>query len=125
MTKRSRKKRMSKQVKSPTGVSRLAERAGSAHLSHVGKLEADRTVFVPKEICIAAPVESCFDIIASQLEQPPNWDPMIVSTQLVSKRRGQIGTMSQVTLNLGGRKLNSPAYDSTIRAWPGHKLGFY
>jgi len=75
----------------------------------VAKFRPKRTVFTSKEIFIAAPVESCFDILAKQLEQAPQWDPIVVNARPVSNVRGQIGATSYVTLNLGGRKLESLA----------------
>ena len=109
MTKHTRRKKVNKQ-KSPTIVSPSTKTPESAPLpSGVAKLRPDRTMVTSKEIFIAAPVESCFKILASQLEEPPHWDPIIVNTQPVSNVRGRIGATSQVTLNLGGRKLESLA----------------
>jgi len=76
---------------------------------NMAKLRPERTVVTSKEIFIVAPVENCFKILASQLEQLPGWDPLIVDTQPVSNARGRIGATSQVTLNLGGRKVESLA----------------
>jgi len=83
--------------------------------AQAAKFEPDRTVLTSKEIFIAAPVESCFDTLAKQLEQSPNWDPIIVNAQPVSKARAKIGATSQVTLNLGGRELESLAMVSRYR----------
>jgi len=112
MTRGSRKgkKKVNKQPKSPTIVSPSTKMPESAPLpSGVAKLRPDRTVVTSKEIFIVASVESCFKLLASQLEQPPQWDPLIVDARPVSNVRGRIGATSQVTLNLGGMKLESLA----------------
>jgi len=107
---RKRRKEAKKHQKLPTIVSPSPKRAESTPLpSGVAKLQPDRTVLTTKEIFIAAPVEPCFGLLAGQLEQSPNWDPMIVTTQPVSTTRGRIGTTSQVSLYLGGRILESLA----------------
>ena len=107
---RKRRSEAKKHQKLPTIVSPSPKRAESTPLpSGVAKLQPDRTVLTTKEIFIAAPVEPCFGLLAGQLEQSPNWDPMIVTTQPVSTTRGRIGTTSQVSLYLGGRILESLA----------------
>ena len=107
---RKRRSEAKKHQKLPTIVSPSPKRAESTPLfSGVSKLQPDKTVLTTKEIFIAAPVEPCFGLLASQLEQPLNWDPMIVSTQPVSTTRGCIGATSQVSLYLGGRTLESLA----------------
>lgn len=110
MTRHSRKKKISRRPKSPSKVSPSTKMPEGAPLSPgVAKLRPDRTLVSSKEIFIAAPVESCFKILASQLEQPPHWDPLIVDARPVSNVRGRIGATSRVTLNLGGEKRESPA----------------
>jgi uncharacterized membrane protein len=112
MTKRSRKskKRVNKQPKSPTVVSPLRKLEESTPLPPgVAKLDPDRTVISLKEIFIEASTEFCFDILSKQLEQPPEWDPVIVHARPVSNVRDKIGATSQVTLDLGGKKVESQA----------------
>jgi uncharacterized membrane protein len=112
MTKRSRKskKRLNKQPKSPTVVSPLRKPAESTPPPPgVAKLDPDKTVITLKEIFIEAPAEFCFDILSKQLEKPPLWDPMIVHAWPVSNVRDKIGATSQVTLDLGGKKVESQA----------------
>jgi len=100
----------------PTAVSPSTKTAESVPLPpSVAKLQLNRTVLISKEVFIASPVESCFSVLAKQLEQTPNWDPLIVNTEPVSKSRGRIGATSQVTLNLGGKKLESLATISRYR----------
>jgi len=89
---------------------------------NMAKLRPERTVVTSKEIFIVAPVENCFKILASQLEQPPGWDPLIVDTQPISNARGRIGATSQVTLNLGGMKVESLAMIS--RYHPKHGISW-
>jgi len=66
-------------------------------------------VAATKEIFIDASAESCFSLVASQLERRPQWDPMIIDVKPISKDRGCVGATSQVTLNIGGKKLESLA----------------
>jgi hypothetical protein len=107
---RKRRKEANKRQKLPTIASPSPKRTENTALpSDVAKLQPDRTVLTTKEIFITTPVESCFGLLAGQLEQPPNWDPMIVTTQPVSTTRGCIGATSQVSLHLGGRILQSLA----------------
>jgi len=67
---RKRKREANKQRKLPTIISPSTKTAERAPLPRgVAKLQPNKTVITSKEIFIAAPVESCFDILASQLEQ--------------------------------------------------------
>ncbi len=107
---RKRKREANKRPKSPTVVSPLRKPAESTPLPPgIAKLDPDRTVITSKEIFIEAPAEFCFDTLSKQLEQPPQWDPMIVNARPVSDVRGKIGATSQVTLDLGGKKVESQA----------------
>jgi uncharacterized membrane protein len=112
MTKRSRKskKRVNKQPRSPTVVSPLRKPAESTPLPpSIAKLDLERTAITAKEIFIEAPPGFCFDILSKQLEKPPQWDPMIVHVWPVSNVRDKMGATSQVTLDLGGKKVESQA----------------
>lgn len=110
MTRGSRKKKVNKRRKSLTVVSPSANTVESAPLpSGLAKLQPGKTVFASKDILIGAPLDSCFNILAMQLEQTPEWDPMIIDSQPVSENRRRIGATSQVTLNLGGRRIESLA----------------
>jgi len=116
MARGSRKKKKNRQPKLPTIVSPSARTTENTPLPlSVAKLQPDKTVLISKEILVMAPVESCFGILAKQLEQSPQWDPIIVNVQPVSESRGRIGATSQVTLNLGGKKLESLAMISRYR----------
>ena len=64
-------------------------RAKSTPGIEVAKLQPKWTVFASKEILIAAPIDFCFGIIASQLEQPRQWDTVLFSVWPVSDARGQ------------------------------------
>jgi uncharacterized membrane protein len=77
--------------------------------SGIGKLKPEKTILTTKEIHITAPSRFCFRILARQLEQPPQWDPVIIDARPISSVKSKIGATSQVTLNLGGKKLVSPA----------------
>jgi len=110
MTKRSRKKKTIRRPKHPTISSPLPKTAQTAPLpAGVAKFQPDRTVLTSKEIFVAAPVELCFNVLASQLERPPEWDPTLIDVKPTSEVRGQIGARTEVTLSLGGRKLQALA----------------
>lgn len=79
------------------------------------KLRPEQTVFASKEILIVAPAELCFGTLAKQLEQSPEWDPIVVNAWPVSGVRGQTGATSQVILNLGGKEVESQAMISRYR----------
>jgi len=115
MSRGRRKHKINKRPKSPAIVPPTSTTETALLPAQAAKFEPDRTVLTSKEIFIAAPVESCFDTLAKQLEQSPNWDPIIVNAQPVSKARAKIGATSQVTLNLGGRELESLAMVSRYR----------
>jgi uncharacterized membrane protein len=91
------------------------KRAESPPAIEVAKLRPDKTVYSSKEILIATPIEHCFGIIASQLEQPCQWDSVLFNAKPVSDIRRQTGATSQVILNLGGRKVDSQATISHYR----------
>jgi len=110
MTRGSRKKKTNKRPRSPRVVPPSTKGLETVPLlPGVAKLQPDKTALSSKEIFVAAPAQFCFNTIANQFERPPEWDPMIVDAQPVSNDRGRIGATSQVTLNLGGRKLESLA----------------
>jgi len=116
MSKGRRKNKINKRLRSPATVSSPIKTMETTPLPpHVGKLKPDRTATISREIFIAAPVAPCFNTLARQLEQPPKWDPFIVNVHPVSKARGKIGATSQVTLNLGGKELESLAMISRYR----------
>jgi uncharacterized membrane protein len=107
MTKGKRKKTI-RRPKSPTIVSPVHKATETVPLPpDAAKLEPGKSVLTSKEIFIMAPVERCFDMLASQLEQPRQWDTTIVDVKPVSDGRGRIGATSQVTLNLGGKEVES------------------
>lgn len=109
MTRVSRKKRRNKRP-SPRTVSPSTKAAKRTSLPpSLGKLQRDRRVAAKKEIFIDASAESCFGLVASQLERRPRWDPMIIYVKPISKDRRRVGATSQVTLNIGGKKLESLA----------------
>ena len=109
MTRVSRKKRKNKRP-SPRTVSPPTRTAQRTSLPPgLGKLQRDRAVVATREIFIDASAESCFGIVASQLERRPRWDPMIIYVKPISKDRRCVGATSQVTLSRGGRKLESLA----------------
>jgi len=116
MSKGRRKSKINKRPNSPRIISPSTKTRQTASLPpDASKLRANRAVVISKEIFIVAPVELCFDMLTSQLEQPRQWDLVIVNARPVSTVRGRIGASSQVTLNLGGRKRESLAMISRYR----------
>lgn len=117
MSKGRRKTKINKLSKSPGTVSATKTKGESAPLlpPNAAKLEVDRTLLTSKDIFIAAAPDSCFGMLSSQLEQPRQWDLIVVNAQPMSKVRGRIGATSQVTLNLGGRERESLAMISRYR----------
>ena len=118
MTRHSRKskKKINKRPKSISVVSPSNKGVARTPLPPgVAKFDPHRSVIASKEIFIAAPAGSCFEILARQLEQPPQWDPMIVHAWPASDIRGRIGATSQLILNLGGKKVESQAMISRYR----------
>jgi uncharacterized membrane protein len=104
------KKRINKHLKSRVVVSQSTKVAESAPLPPgVAKLDPGNTLTTTREIFIKTPTECCFDTISKQLEQPPQWDPIIVNAWPEPGVRGQIGARSRVTLDLGGKKVESQA----------------
>jgi hypothetical protein len=119
---RRRKRKPNKQRKLPTVVPPSLKKAESPPAIEVAKLRPDKTVYCSKEILIVAPIEHCFNVIASQLEQPCQWDSILFNAQPVSDIRRQTGVMSQVILNLGGRKVDSQALISHY--WPNRSISW-
>ena len=109
MSKKRRKSKANKRLKSRQVVSPTETTGTATSTLGVTKLELDRTALTSKEIFAAAPIELCFDTLASQFEQPRQWDVVIVDTQPVSRARNRIGATSRVILNLGGMKRESVA----------------
>ena len=122
MTSGSRKKRRNKRPSSRT-VSPPTKAAKRTSLPlGLGKLQRDRAVVATKEIFIDASAESCFGIVASQLERRPQWDPVIIYVKPISKDRRCVGATSQVTLNIGGKKLESLA--TILRYHPNRSINW-
>lgn len=116
MTKSSRKKKRNKQPKLPTIVSPSHETMQTPPLpSPAAKLEPDNAVLTSKEIFITAPIGCCSDMLATQLEQPHEWDTTVIDVKPASNVRGRVGATSQVTLNIGGKRLESAAMISRYR----------
>ena len=125
MTRHSRKskRKINKRPKSTSVVSPSNKAVERTPLpSGVAKLDPDKSVITSKSIFIEAPAETCFETLVRQLEQPPQWDPMIVHVWPASDVRGRIGATSQLILNLGGKKIESQAMIS--RYHPNHAISW-
>jgi len=64
---------------------------------------------IPCEVFVTARVQQCFDTIMRQLEEWTLWDPMILDVRPVSRARGQTGSTSHLTFNLGGQRFETLA----------------
>jgi len=90
--------------------------AGDAPPGMVTEAQSDKgTVKVSSSVFVWAPPQRCFDILASQLEQPPQWDPMVIDAKPLSSRRRQAEATSRVTFRLGSKKINTLAMISSYR----------
>ena len=108
--KQKKNKRTDKQPRSPSLVSPSRKPTeGILPPTGIAKLDPDKTVIATKEIFIEAPAKHCFDTLSKQLEQTPQWDPIIVDASPVSDNRRQTGAASKLILDLGGRRLASQA----------------
>jgi uncharacterized membrane protein len=105
MSKTSGKKR--KQIKK-TSPSRRA--TSNLYLPpNATKFQGDKAIFVSHDILIKSGAVSCFNLIASRLEGSVQWDPIIVRAEPISESMCRHGAASQLTMNLIGTKLESPA----------------
>jgi ribosome-associated toxin RatA of RatAB toxin-antitoxin module len=77
--------------------------------SDAAEFESERALLITEETLIQASATSCFDVIAKELEEPAGWDPLIVEAKPMSKTKRSSGAVSQLTLDLGGHRLQSPA----------------
>lgn len=67
-----------------------------------GGLEPKKAVNVSRTLFMAAPLERVFDVVDKQLEEKPEWDPTILWVQPITIKHVRVGSMSRVTLRLGG-----------------------
>lgn len=102
-TSRERKKQKRKRAQS-------AIKRAKLHLpSDAAKFESKRALLIVEETLIQASATSCFDVIVKELEEPAGWDPLIVEAKLISEKSRCNGAVSQLTLDLNGHRLQSPA----------------
>jgi uncharacterized membrane protein len=106
---------LNKQKKLPTIVPPTVVRQENSLDTKIAELKPEKTVRSTEEILIAASIEQCFGTVVSQLEQPCYWDSILTDVKPVSTIRKQQGATSQVTLNLGGKEVNSLAIISRYR----------
>jgi hypothetical protein len=106
---------LNKQKKLPTIVPPTVVRQENSLDTEVAEFKPDKTIQSTGEILIVASIEQCFGTVISQLEQPCNWDSILSEVESVSTIRKQQGAISQVTLNLGGKEVNSLAIISGYR----------
>jgi uncharacterized membrane protein len=115
---RAKKKRKQQQQQQQRRISR--QPANTTETTHpvpaAAQLRSDKeTVKVSNRLTVRAPVEHCFDILAKQLEEPPNWDPMVVDVKPLSPRRRQARATSLVTFRLGRKEVKTLAMISSYQ----------
>ncbi len=85
---------------------RIVEMAPEAltndNTSKSGRLGTRRSVNITRSTIIRAPVEECFHRVMKQLEETPQWDPMIREVQPLVIRHVRVGSMSRVIFSLNG-----------------------
>ncbi|NQT47391.1 MAG: SRPBCC family protein [Chloroflexi bacterium] len=82
----------------PLGPESLSGEKGQS----AAKLDSKRSTNITKSTFIKAPVERCFELVAKQLEETPDWDPTIQWVNPISIKHVRVGSMSRVTFKLGG-----------------------
>jgi len=70
----------------------------------VGSLSARREVNINRTTFIRAPSERCFELIAGQLDETPEWDPTMMWVSPISRKHVRVGSMSRVTFSLDGTR---------------------
>lgn len=83
---------------------RLADRTPVTEIK-----QPDKGVIISEKVFVAAEPEYCFELLMDQLEESQIWDPMLVEVYPVSKTRQRKDTISRLTFNLGGKKLDTLA----------------
>lgn len=71
-------------------------------LAESGKLGMKRSTTITRTTIILAPAERCFEFISKQLEETPQWDPMILWVNPLMKKHIRVGSMSRVNFSLDG-----------------------
>ena len=112
MGKISRKKR--KQIKKSSQSSKV--RLNLRLPPDAAKFQADKALLISQDTLVKTGAGTCFALLAKALEEPAQWDPMIVKAKPISDKRRCPGAVSQLTLNLAGRKLESPAVVTSYKA---------
>lgn len=72
------------------------------HLADSGKLGMKRTTTITRTTIIHASAERCFEFIAKQLEETPQWDPTIMWVNPIITKHIRVGSMSRVNFSLDG-----------------------
>lgn len=99
-----RKKSRILDVLSSSDNGRLADRTPVSEIK-----QPDKGVVISEKVFVAAEPEHCFDLLMGQLEESQIWDPMLVEVYPVSKTRQRKDAISRLTINLGGKKLDTLA----------------
>jgi len=71
-------------------------------LAKSGKLGMKRKTNITRTTIIRASAEHCFEFIASQLDETPDWDPTIQWVTPITKKHTRVGSMSRVNFSLDG-----------------------
>jgi len=74
-----------------------------------------RATTITQSIFIRASAERCFELIARQLEETPQWDPTIMWVNPISLKHVRVGSMSRVTFSLDGTREEAVAMIRSFR----------
>ena len=66
------------------------------------KLDMKRAVTIKRSISIRASAEHCFEFISKQLEEKPDWDPILTWVNPITLKYTRVGSMSRVNFSLDG-----------------------
>lgn len=77
--------------------------------AHATAFRADRAVLVSRRDVVRAGAQVCFDLAVGRLEESPVQDPVVVAASPPSGFVRQTGATSYVTVNVGGKTLQSTA----------------
>ena len=80
-----------------------------------GKPGTKRATTITQTTVIRAPVEHCFELVARQLEETPDWDPTIIWVNPISSKHVRVSSMSRVTFSLDGTKEEAVAMVRSFR----------
>ncbi|MFC1924202.1 SRPBCC family protein [Chloroflexota bacterium] len=78
------------------------ESMSDGKFTHPDKLDMKRANMITRTIVVRASAERCFELIARQLEETPDWDPTIMWVNPINQKHVRVGSMSRVNFSLDG-----------------------